>query len=123
MKIDWKEWHDRFNRDSMLWESLDNDRIAQAQAIVNDFKKRIREIEAKEFTEASFKQAKKAKEIIGVIVYISGRTKSFNDLIKEELLWSLDKETELAQTKLELNRMKQNNAILLKIVGKLNVKI
>lgn len=117
--MNWKEWHERFSESQCVWEKNDKEMISKAQAIVNDFKKRIKEIESKEFTDTSFKQAKKAKDIIDVIVYISERTRTFNECIGNDLDWTLEKETELLQTKIELSRMKQNNAFLLKFTSKL----
>lgn len=98
----------------------------KAQAFVMNCRSRINQIEASmgddwespEYIKA-VAQLKFLNECIDIIIVQQNMSERLTTTIAKDMLWSLDKETELAQVKLELGRMKQNNALLLKLFPKL----
>lgn len=98
----------------------------EAKVFVTELRNRIKSIEltlgddfeTKEY-ERKVTQIKFLERVINTIVSQQNISVQLTNEIAKDMLWSLDKETELAQVKLELSRMKQNNALLLKLFPKL----
>lgn len=98
----------------------------EAQAFVSDLRRRIESIEAQlpdDFDlpeyERGLKQIKFLQQCINIIVSQQNLSVQMTDAIARTEQWTIEKELELEQAKLELSRMKQNNTFLLKLINKL----
>lgn len=112
-----------------LWRQQREREDKRAQDFIHKMRQRIREIEFSlpddfESTEyiKGVNQIKSIDEVISIITTQQHISVQLTEVIGKDYLWSLEKETELAQTKLELIRMKNNNAFLLKLCTKLDGK-
>lgn len=105
-----------------IWNEHDKKMFDKLQALINRIKCQIRDIEAVELTDASFKRRESLNETLSILQYCWNRANSYIEVLGTEHNWTIDKEIELARVKLELMRMKNNNAFLLKLCTKLDGK-
>lgn len=109
-----------------IFQSIIDQADREAQDFVNDLKRRVSSIEkslpedfeSKEY-ERGINQIKFLQKTIEIIITQQNLSVQLTTAIARNELWTIDKETELAQTKLDLIRMKQNNAFLLRMCGKI----
>lgn len=101
----------------------------ETQSFVFDMRQRIKDVEynmGSDWDKPQYKkglsQIKFLERCINTIVLQQNMSVTLTDLIWKEHLWTLEKETELAMVKLELNRVKQNNSFLLRMCTKLDGK-
>ena len=102
----------------------------KAQEFVTKCRTRINQIESSmgddwespEYIKA-VAQLKFLNECIEIIIVQQNMSQRLTESIAKDYLWSLEKETELAQTKLELSRMKYNNSLLLKLIPKFSLNV
>lgn len=105
-----------------IWHEQDKKMFDKLQGLINRCKSQIRDIEAVELTDASFKRRESLNDTLSILQYCWDRSNTYIEALGTEHNWTIDKETELAQTKLELIRMKNNNSFLMKLCTKLDGK-
>lgn len=101
----------------------------RAQAFVTNCRTRINQIESAmgddwespEYIKA-VAQLKFLNECIEIIIVQQNMFERLTTAIARTEAWTIERELELEQTKLELNRMKRNNAFLLKLIPKFTIK-
>lgn len=101
----------------------------RAQAFVTNCRNRIDQIESSmgddwespEYIKA-VAQLKFLNECIEIIIVQQNMSQRLTTAMARTEEWTIDRELELEQTKLELNRMNANNAFLLKLIPKFTVK-
>lgn len=95
----------------------------RAQRFVDNLRKRIASIEAVELTDVSFRQRQFLQECIEIILYQNSQGQAHLSRLGSDVLVNIDTLTELEQTKLECNRLRRNNALLIKVVEKIKINI
>lgn len=99
---------------------------ARAQRLVKDLCNRIKQLEAVEFTEVSFKQHKLLKEIVEVITVQTNIASDYIEVLGNDHNWTIEKEIELQKEKLlnmklirDLDTARAANMMLTKLQTKL----
>jgi hypothetical protein len=97
----------------------------EAQDFINELRSRIKSIEATmgdDFESETYlrglNQVKFLERIIAIITTQQNISEQVITALCNQTIWDLNKETELAQLRLDLNRTKQNNSFLLRFVPK-----
>jgi hypothetical protein len=97
----------------------------EAQDFINELRSRIKSIEStmgddfeSEVYLRGLNQVKFLERIITIITTQQNASEQITTALCNQTIWDLNKETELAQLRLELNRLKQNNYFLLRFVPK-----